>query len=194
MFSFRLALVAATALVAQLAAATDYPIDPPSVPLATRRNWCTSETTQCPLICLDTGSSGKPRDNSCDPMTLNYACVCSNGNSPNLTEYSLTMPYHKCTQFQVNCVAACGLADNQCSENCRVNNPCGAASPKGASASGSAAVVAPSSTSAAPNTIQTGFAGAGGSNSNTGSGANMAAPLSLGAAITALLVAPFLVL
>ncbi|KAH8844399.1 hypothetical protein MCOR01_005143 [Pyricularia oryzae] len=111
-----------------------------------------------------------------------------------ISEYSLTMPYHKCTQFQVNCVAACGLADNQCSENCRVNNPCGAASPKGASASGSAAVVAPSSTSAAPNTIQTGFAGAGGSNSNTGSGANMAAPLSLGAAITALLVAPFLVL
>ncbi|KAI6366723.1 hypothetical protein MCOR25_005089 [Pyricularia grisea] len=191
MFSLRLVLVAATALVAQ-AAATDYPIDPSSVPLATRKNWCSSETTQCPLICLDTGASGKPRDNSCDPMTLNYACVCSNGNSPNLTEYSLTMPYHKCTQFQVNCVAACGLSDNQCSENCRVNNPCGAASPKGANSS--ATVAATSSTSTAANTIQTGFAGSGSNNGNSGSGANMAAPLSLGAAITALLVAPFLML
>ncbi|TLD33835.1 hypothetical protein PspLS_01404 [Pyricularia sp. CBS 133598] len=193
MFSLRFALVAATALVAQVAAATDYPIDPSSVTLQTRKNWCNSEVTQCPAICLDTGSGGKPRDNSCDPVTLNYACVCSNGNSPNLTEYSLTMPYHKCVQFQTNCVTACGASNNQCSEDCRVNNPCGASSPKGASASGSAAVV-PSSTSAAPNTIQTGFAGSGGSNSNTGSGANMAAPLSLGAAITALLVAPFLML
>ncbi|EJT74486.1 hypothetical protein GGTG_08326 [Gaeumannomyces tritici R3-111a-1] len=193
MVSLRSTLMAAAAIVAGVQA--DYFIQPSSVPLGTRNAWCTSQKTQCPPICLDMDpASGRPIKNTCDAATLNYECLCGNNVAPNLTEYSLTMPYHKCVQFQENCVGNCGLANNACADSCRKDIKCGAASPKGATnitasstAGGSAAAT---STTSGP-TLQTGFGNAGGGGGSSSSN-SLQASLSLALAITGVLVAPLM--
>ncbi len=62
--------------------------------------------------------------------TLQFSCICSNNQSPNTTEYSQTIPYFECTQFNTNCVNACPAADNACQSACRQNHPCGATDPR----------------------------------------------------------------
>ncbi|KLU88102.1 hypothetical protein MAPG_07089 [Magnaporthiopsis poae ATCC 64411] len=128
MVSLRSTLLAAAAIVVGVQA--DYPIQASSVPLSTRNAWCTNQKSQCPPICLDMApASGWPIKNTCEAATLNYECVCGNNASPNLTEYSLTIPYYKCVQYQENCVTNCGLANNACSDTCRKDIKCGASSP-----------------------------------------------------------------
>lgn len=61
-------------------------------------------------------------------VSLNYLCQCSNGLSPNGSEYSQTIPYYVCTEANNQCVAKC--ADSLCQASCRSDHPCGAQSPK----------------------------------------------------------------
>lgn len=105
-------------------------IDPNSVDPATRAAWCLDQQVACPLICLQLpGASGPPISNTCDPATLNFLCVCSNGQSPNASQYTMTIPYFICTQTNQNCVAACnGLST--CQSACIQDHPCGAQNPK----------------------------------------------------------------
>ena len=135
--------------------------------------WCNSQISQCPLICTQyPGNSPATDANSCDPTELSYSCVCSNGQTPNITEYSQTLPYFVCSEWGNQCVAGCGQ-DNSCSNACRANHPCGASDPKlytsssasmsMSSTSGSAASAASStgaSTGASNTAVYTGFAGA----------------------------------
>ncbi|KAL2165538.1 hypothetical protein VTH06DRAFT_840 [Thermothelomyces fergusii] len=125
MVSFRTALLA---LVGAVAVSADYYIDPDSVPLSLRKAWCNDQRSMCKPICLDTGANGSPLDNSCDPETLTYGCVCSDGKQPNVSEYTLTLPYHVCQAWGEQCVDQCG-GDNQCQASCREDHPCGAQSP-----------------------------------------------------------------
>lgn len=74
------------------------------------------------------GNSAATDANSCNSDNLSYACVCSNGLSPNVSEYSQTLPYYVCTEWGNQCVSGCGQ-DNTCSNNCRANHPCGAQNP-----------------------------------------------------------------
>ncbi|GAD94151.1 conserved hypothetical protein [Paecilomyces variotii No. 5] len=105
-------------------------IDPNSVPIDTRDQWCESQQTSCPLICLQLpGASSEPRDNSCNAKTLTYSCVCSNGMQPNSSEYSQTLPYFICTEYNNQCVNNCN-GDSSCQSACRDDHPCGAQSPK----------------------------------------------------------------
>ncbi|KAJ5766340.1 uncharacterized protein N7511_003956 [Penicillium nucicola] len=105
-------------------------IDTNSVPYATRQAWCSSQTSSCPLLCLQlSGASGSPTTNTCDATTLDYECICSNGASPNATEYSQTIPYFTCTQHNDQCVTNCN-GDSSCQYACRSDNPCGARAPK----------------------------------------------------------------
>ena len=61
--------------------------------------------------------------------TLAFDCVCAvNGLSPNISEYSQTIPYFICTESNNNCVTACNGASS-CQAACRENHPCGAQSP-----------------------------------------------------------------
>ncbi|KAJ5780808.1 hypothetical protein N7457_005968 [Penicillium paradoxum] len=60
---------------------------------------------------------------------LSYNCLCSNGVSPNSTEFSQTIPYYTCTETNNQCVADCD-GNLVCQNNCRVENPCGAQAPK----------------------------------------------------------------
>lgn len=118
----------ATAFMATLTAA-QYAIDPETVDIDDRRYWCSQQETQCPLICLqEANNDASTRSNECTPESLTYSCVCSSGISPNVSEYSQTLPYFICSEWGNQCVSNCG-SDNLCASNCRENNPCGAQNP-----------------------------------------------------------------
>jgi hypothetical protein len=143
-----------------------YSIDPSSVPLSLRQTWCDSQITQCPLLCLQMpGNSATTSSNTCDPNTLTYSCVCASGASPNATEYSQTLPFYICQEWGDQCVAACGQ-NNACSNDCRVNHPCGAQSPTRVNSSTITSTMGPTgsgsenSASATSTAVYTGFGGA----------------------------------
>lgn len=45
-----------------------------------------------------------------------------------MTEYSLTLPFHICQEWGVQCVAGCGN-NNNCQAACTQDHPCGAQNP-----------------------------------------------------------------
>ncbi|OCK92843.1 uncharacterized protein K441DRAFT_662470 [Cenococcum geophilum 1.58] len=143
-----------------------YSIDPNSVSLSLRQTWCSSQTRQCPLLCLQMpGNSATTSSNTCDPKTLTYSCVCASGGSPNETEYSETLPFFICQEWGNQCVADCGQ-DNACSNDCRANHPCGAQSPTRQNSSTITSTMGPTgsgsanSASATGTAAYTGFGGA----------------------------------
>lgn len=60
---------------------------------------------------------------------LTYGCLCGNNLQPNVSEYSLTLPYFVCTEWGTQCVKSCG-SDNACASACRQDHPCGAQKPQ----------------------------------------------------------------
>ncbi|PSN69701.1 hypothetical protein BS50DRAFT_631689 [Corynespora cassiicola Philippines] len=107
-----------------------YTIDPDSVAGSDRQAWCDSQRAQCPLICLQQPgvTSQTTVENDCDPDTLVYSCVCENNVSPNITQFSQTLPYYICTEWGTQCVNNCNN-DNTCQDACRADHPCGAQQP-----------------------------------------------------------------
>lgn len=130
--------------------------------------WCKQEMSSCPIICQQV----EPRTtdvNTCDAATLTYGCVCGNGLQPNLSEYSLTIPYFTCTEWGTQCVAGCN-GDNACASSCRQDHPCGAQDPTkpNKTATATQSSTAASSTASATDdsgTTYDGFAGSSGSDS-----------------------------
>ncbi|KAH0492443.1 hypothetical protein TgHK011_007397 [Trichoderma gracile] len=173
MVSLKSLLVTATMVAVSLA--KDYYIDPDSVPLSTRQNWCNSETSTCPLICQQT-TDKKTLVNECNPKTLSYGCLCGDNKQPNISEYTLTLPFFICQEYVVQCRNNCG-GDNTCASNCAEENPCGATDPKryNTTATATQTTAESTSTTAGPDTIFTGTPG-GGSSSSSGKGKSMAAP------------------
>ncbi|KAK1984952.1 hypothetical protein LZ30DRAFT_686541 [Colletotrichum cereale] len=160
------------------AAHADYTIQPDSVSLSVRKNWCKDQTYTCPVICREV--STKPAEvNECDPVALTYGCICGDGKQPNMSEYSLTLPYHVCQEFGNQCVAACGIGANACSNSCRVDNPCGAQNPTRVNVTSTAGATA---TASATETAGAVFSGIPGSpaGSGSGSGSSGAATLEMG--------------
>jgi len=143
--SIALAVAATFAAVAQ----ADYYIDPNSVDLGLREYWCDNEKSTCPIICQQV-KPGTTLVNTCDPEALTYGCLCGDNKQPNVSEYSLTLPYYVCQEWGVQCVANCN-ADTACESACTQDHPCGAQNPgkaKNASeTSGTASAAAPSKTS-----------------------------------------------
>lgn len=182
--------VAAFSLASALLASAQqtYTIDPNSVDNNTRAFWCQSQQTQCPvcrttlcgdlsvpltihqLICLQPPTNtGSTIENSCDPNGLTYSCVCGNGVSPNVSEYSQTLPFFLCQTWGNQCVSNCGN-DNTCQSACRDDHPCGALNPtrqntstltstSTASASGSGTNAPAGATTSGGQTIYTGLGG-----------------------------------
>ncbi|KAL6159902.1 hypothetical protein ACJQWK_06106 [Exserohilum turcicum] len=158
-----------------------YTIDPNSVDQSTRDYWCSQNTAQCPLICLQQPgvTSMTTQENSCDSDNLTYQCVCDNGVSPNITQYSQTLPFFICQQWGNNCVNNCGN-DPSCQSACRQDHPCGAQNPyRGNSSLSSTMASTPTPSGTAKNTIPvTGFGGSqptgtsqSGNNNNNNKGA-----------------------
>ncbi|KAL7908855.1 hypothetical protein GGI35DRAFT_452221 [Trichoderma velutinum] len=175
MVSFNSVVVAATMAFASLANAKSYYIDPDSVPLSTRQSWCNFELSTCPIICQQTTS--KPTlVNDCSPESLSFGCLCGDNKQPNISEYTLTLPFFICQQFVIQCRAACGQ-DNTCASNCATDNPCGATDPKRYNSTSTATTTTPAATSttAGPDTIFTGTPGGG--SGSSGKGKSMAAPV-----------------
>lgn len=170
MVSFRTTVLA---LASAVAVSADYYIIPESVPLSDRLAWCNDQTSSCPTICLQT-STGEPKVNTCDAETLTYGCVCSDDKQPNMTEYTLTLPYHVCTAWGTQCVAACG-SNNQCSNDCREKHPCGAQNPTRVNQTTTSSTQTATATSS-PTASNQVFNGLGdGSSSNAGAGNGNAA-------------------
>ena len=105
--------------------------------------------------------------------SLSYSCICSNGQQPNASQYSQTIPYFECTQAATNCVNKCEQTDTSCQSACRSDNPCGAQHPILLNTSTISTMAATttsggSSGSATGTTASNTFTGFGGSSSATG--------------------------
>jgi len=165
-----------------------YSIDPNSVDISIRNSWCQSQVNSCPLLCLQLpGESSTTAANDCDATDLTYDCVCGNGQSPNASEFSQTLPYFICTEYGTQCVANCG-GDTTCQSNCRSQHPCGAQNPTRVNvtttSSTSATTVPAGATSGTAGVVYTGLGGVAtatntpsSSTSNTKSGAQAALDL-----------------
>jgi hypothetical protein len=140
------ASVVSFASLTSMVLAREYQIEPSSVPLGDREFWCQQETTTCPLICAETGP-GTTLVNTCDPQTLTYGCLCGNDMRPNVSEYSLTLPYFVCREWGIQCVDNCPDFDNACASSCTQDNPCGALNPQRVTTSVASATAAPTSSS-----------------------------------------------
>ncbi|KAF1840385.1 uncharacterized protein K460DRAFT_371579 [Cucurbitaria berberidis CBS 394.84] len=107
-----------------------YRIDPNSVTNTNRQYWCDQNKAQCPLICLQQPdvTSMTTTENDCDPNTLTYSCVCEKDITPNITQYSQTLPFFICQEWGNQCVAGCNGV-NTCESDCRSKHPCGAQKP-----------------------------------------------------------------
>ncbi|OBT55787.1 hypothetical protein VE04_04281 [Pseudogymnoascus sp. 24MN13] len=152
------------ALAGAVAAQEQYYIAPSSVLLTTREVWCNDQTSTCPLLCTQyPGGSMTTAANDCDPETLTYNCTCGNGLSPNMTEYSLTIPFHICIEWGQQCGAGRGGV-NTCQAACTEDHPCGAQDPSHGNHTATTTSGAPAATSSAP-VVHDGF----GDSSTTGS-------------------------
>ncbi|MCJ1228354.1 hypothetical protein MMC12_005015 [Toensbergia leucococca] len=139
-------------------------IDPDSVPIATREVWCNSQVTSCPLLCsqITPSASTATDENSCSASDLTFLCVCSNGQQPNASNYSQTIPYFECTEYATQCVNACSTTNTSCQSACRTNNLCGAQNPTRVNTSTSSTMSATATSDTADSTgsgIYTGFGG-----------------------------------
>lgn len=161
-------------------------IDPSTVDDSTKSKWCLDQKSSCPLLCLQIpGATGPPEENSCTSSTLDYSCVCSNGQQPNASEYSQTIPYYECTTAATDCVNNCNTADSSCQSACRTDHPCGAQDPKRVNTSTISSTMAATSSgaSATADSTATGvYTGFGSSSKATGTSAavHQAQALALG--------------
>ncbi|OJJ63131.1 hypothetical protein ASPSYDRAFT_28737 [Aspergillus sydowii CBS 593.65] len=107
-------------------------VDPQDIDSLTKQHWCLTQTESCLIICDQvTGVTGEtPNSNECDDDTLKYSCVCSNGQSPNASEYTETIPFFLCTEQNTQCVNDCTQNNSSCQDKCRSSNPCGAQNPR----------------------------------------------------------------
>ncbi|KAI9899342.1 hypothetical protein N3K66_005803 [Trichothecium roseum] len=121
---FQSALVALASVAS--VACKEYSIDPETVDITDREYWCATQTSTCPMIC-DQMKPGTTDENECDAETLQYQCVCGDNKTPNMSEYSLTIPYFVCREWGNQCVTDC--SDDTCRSACREDNPCGALNP-----------------------------------------------------------------
>ena len=93
-------------------------IQPSSVPMAIRDSWCSDQQSSCPLLCLQQTNTASTRSNTCSPSTLAWTCVCTDGTSPNVSEYSQTVPFYECQEAGNQCVTGCGQSSS-CATDCR---------------------------------------------------------------------------
>ncbi|RYP78537.1 hypothetical protein DL771_000490 [Monosporascus sp. 5C6A] len=74
--------------------------NPSAVDLSLRSAWCRSQNNACDNLCQ------QATNNDCDPETLVFSCVCSNGESPDFNEYRDTIPFFVCKQLFEDCIAS----------------------------------------------------------------------------------------
>jgi hypothetical protein len=128
MKSFAPILLASAGLIGLSAAQVYPPTNPDDIDINIRDLWCVNQQQACPALCEDQEQVGATV-NDCDPETLSFECLCENNTTPNMTEYSLTIPYQLCKQSITDCVANCGNGEAVCSNLCFTGKKCGASDP-----------------------------------------------------------------
>jgi hypothetical protein len=105
-------------------------------------------------------------------VTLQYGCLCGNNLQPNVSEYSLTLPFFVCQEWGVQCVKNCGTSSS-CASACLQNHPCGAQNPIKVNTTTSSTMTSTAFTAGATtaNQVFTGLAGQSTSTSRPGSAA-----------------------
>ncbi|KAL6718980.1 hypothetical protein ACLMJK_003215 [Lecanora helva] len=129
-------------------------LDPNSVDLTTRNQWCLDERANCPLLC---GGPNNLKTNQCSGMDLTWDCTCMNGTEPtSIAQYLNTMPNHICQQEFANCrqqnpgsqsCKTCGTLDVK-NVPAMTSSTAAASSAAATSGSSSASAASPSSTAA----------------------------------------------
>lgn len=115
MFRASIAFAALTALSlvsAQAQSNSTFTLPNPSeVDLGLRATWCRSQNTACNNLCQ------RATSNDCDINTLDFNCVCSNGESPDFNPYRDTIPFFVCKRLFEDCIAS-NPDDARAQENC----------------------------------------------------------------------------
>ncbi|KAF5674075.1 PCI domain-containing protein [Fusarium heterosporum] len=79
----------------------DMTIDPNSVDIATRSDWCGAQQNTCDALCKDDTNS-----NSCSETDLKWDCKCSsNSSTPGIQYYIQTIPTFICKELFSQCIA-----------------------------------------------------------------------------------------
>merc|ERR1711977_768919 len=117
-----------------------YTIEPNSVPLATRQNWCRAQFNTCNSVC-----GGQAFPNNCDAATLTYSCVCTNGNQPNISNYQQSLAAYECRAWKDGCNER-NPTDAEAQQNC-LDTPCGSKLVSEASSSSSSSMASMTATS-----------------------------------------------
>ena len=89
--------------------------------------WCTNQKASCPLLCTQISKSDATSANTCDAGSLSFQCVCANGQVPNASDFSQTIPFYECQTANVQCANACA-GNAGCVTGCN-SRPCGAQNP-----------------------------------------------------------------
>ncbi|KAK3335483.1 hypothetical protein B0T19DRAFT_9815 [Cercophora scortea] len=142
---FLAALSAVTVVAAQ-----NFTIPQGSVDPTTLNQWCMAQMDTCNTLCSSSWSS-----NTCDTTTFAYNCQCTDGTTPDLAEYTQTMPTFICNKAYEICNTA-HVGDKKGQDNCTtsIKEKCGTKQPKDFVAS------APTTSSSAPSSTGTGAAAA----------------------------------
>ncbi|OJJ66670.1 hypothetical protein ASPBRDRAFT_59473 [Aspergillus brasiliensis CBS 101740] len=140
-----------------------------AISLSERNSWCTAERNSCPETC-----GGVATSNSCDSVggtstlgafsTLDFSCVCSNGSTADVAEYTQTIPFFVCEATYAQCIEESSTLDEQ--EQCQEtrDNDCGTLN---ASATTTTSSTTTSATSLTTSTSSSSSSGSSGSTATT---------------------------
>ncbi|KAJ5577865.1 uncharacterized protein N7459_006829 [Penicillium hispanicum] len=64
-------------------------------------SWCQGQRNVCPSIC-----KGSTKQNTCDPKSLSFNCVCSDGSTPDVSPYIQTVPFYVCEATFGQCISS----------------------------------------------------------------------------------------
>lgn len=143
-----------------------------------------------------------PSLTGCQQNGLTYSCVCSDGSTPNISDYAQTLPSLVCQQWVINCVAShpndlngqagchsvtCGMKNASATNNAAGGASGSSASGSASAASGSASQTATGSSAAASGSASAtaSSSGSASSSSSSGSAAVMNVAMNYGTGILA---------
>ncbi|KAJ5677355.1 uncharacterized protein N7477_002988 [Penicillium maclennaniae] len=64
-------------------------------------SWCQGQRNVCPDMC-----KGSTDSNNCDSTTLQFQCTCSDGTTPDSSQYIQTVPFYVCQATYGQCIDA----------------------------------------------------------------------------------------
>eukprot|EP00835_Amoeboradix_gromovi_P003446 NODE_227_length_13866_cov_0.400305.p7 type:complete len:160 gc:universal NODE_227_length_13866_cov_0.400305:12571-13050(+) len=100
---------------------------------STKSSWCARQVYSCKTVCY-TSDAPEPKQNTCDSDTLNYKCVCGDGDEPKLDIFTDTIPFYQCNEVKSRCQQNCAGKSNEqsCKSDCFNKYQCATTAPNAA--------------------------------------------------------------